>query len=92
MRQDLWEERFTHTSQTRSPYILLHLLVWQQDEPPQLNNLGRAIYHKAALEAIENSEDRRISLFLGGSPQSIQPPSKVQSNQVCIKVISFQSF
>ena len=51
MRQDLWEERFTHTSQTRSPYILLHLLVWQQDEPPQLNNLGRAIYHKAALEA-----------------------------------------
>ena len=52
MRQDLWEERFTHTSQTRSPYILLHLLVWQQDEPPQLNSLGRAIYHKAALEAI----------------------------------------
>ena len=52
MRQDLWEEEFTHTSQTRSPYILLYLLVWQQDEPPQLNNLGRAMYHKAALEAI----------------------------------------
>ena len=24
----------------------------KQDEPPQLKNLGRAIYHKAAVEAI----------------------------------------
>ena len=54
MRQDLWEEKFTHpVGQTRYSYNFA-TTHWSdlQDEPPQLKNLGRAIYHKAALEAI----------------------------------------
>ena len=53
MRQDLWEEKFTHTSQARYSYNFATAL-WP-DYKVNLHNLrilAEPIYHKAALEAI----------------------------------------
>src|SRR4051794_29466263 len=57
------------TCQTHSPYNLVHLLVWRQDEPPQLNSLGRSHVPKGCTGSYLYREDLKISLFLGGKPQ-----------------------
>ena len=53
MRQDLWEEKFTHSGQTRYSYNFA-TTNWS-DHRMNLHNLrilAEPMYHKAALEAI----------------------------------------
>ena len=57
-------------------YILLHQLVWQQDEPHNLLHLGRA--HNAIRlhgKPTKTVKTYQISLFLGGNPQ-VYPQAK----------------